>query len=147
MALSIFSCACWPFVYLLWRCIYSSPLPILKYLFIYSFLATLCVCCCSWAASRGCVFLHCASLQASHCSGFSCCRARALESLGFSSLWCMGLVALQHVGPSRTRDWTHVSCTGRWILNRWTTREAQVWCLISRNLWIFQFYFCCWFIN
>ena len=25
---------------------------------------------------------------------------------------------------ARTRDWTHVPCTGRWILNHWTTREA-----------------------
>ena len=50
-------------------------------------------------------------------------------------------------GTFRTRDWTHVTCIGGWILNRCTTREAQVWCLISRNLWIFQFYFCCWFIN
>ena len=23
-----------------------------------------------------------------------------------------------------TRDWTHVPCTGRWILNHWTTREV-----------------------
>ena len=27
---NIFSCACWPFVYLLWRDVYSSPLPIFK---------------------------------------------------------------------------------------------------------------------
>ena len=25
---------------------------------------------------------------------------------------------------AQTRDWTHVPCTGRWILNHWTTREA-----------------------
>ena len=24
---------------------------------------------------------------------------------------------------SQTRDWTHVHCIGRWILNHWTTRE------------------------
>ena len=24
------------------------------------------------------------------------------------------------------RDWTHVSCTGRWILSHWITREAQL---------------------
>ena len=24
-----------------------------------------------------------------------------------------------------SRDWTHVSCIGRWILYRWTTRETQ----------------------
>ena len=38
----------------------------------------------------------------------------------------MGLAALQHVGSSHTRDWTHVSCTGRWILYHWATREAPV---------------------
>ena len=34
------------------------------------------------------------------------------------------LVALQHVGSSRTRDRTHVPCTGRQILNHWATREV-----------------------
>ena len=33
-------------------------------------------------------------------------------------LWCMGLVALQHMGSSWTKDWTHVSLIGRWILNQ-----------------------------
>ena len=32
-------------------------------------------------------------------------------------LWLTGLAALQHVGSSRTRDQTHVSCIGRQILN------------------------------
>ena len=36
----------------------------------------------------------------------------------------MGLVAPQHVGSSRSRDRTHVSCIGRWILNHCTTREV-----------------------
>ena len=27
-------------------------------------------------------------------------------------------------GSSRPRDWTHISCTGRWILYHWATREA-----------------------
>ena len=31
-------------------------------------------------------------------------------------LWTMGLVALLHVRSSWTRDRTHVSCIGRWIL-------------------------------
>ena len=39
-------------------------------------------------------------------------------------LWHTGLIALHHVGSSRTRDRTHVPCIGRWILNHWTTREA-----------------------
>ena len=37
----------------------------------------------------------------------------------------MGLVALQHVGSSQTRDQTGVPCIGRWILNHWTTRQVQ----------------------
>ena len=39
-------------------------------------------------------------------------------------LWLMGLVALQHVEPSTTRDRTHVPCSGRWILNPRTIREV-----------------------
>ena len=38
-------------------------------------------------------------------------RARAQE------LWCTGLVALQHVRSSRTRNWTCVSCIGRHIFH------------------------------
>ena len=63
-----------------------------------------------------------------HCSGFSCRRAQALGRAGFSSCdswvlergltsWYMGLVALQHVGSSWTRDGTRDPCTGRRILN------------------------------
>ena len=36
----------------------------------------------------------------------------------------MDLVALGHVGSSRTRDRTCVPCIGRRILNQWTTREV-----------------------
>ena len=49
--------------------------------------------------------------RASLCCGFSCCGARALGHSGFSAcsararyLWLTGLVALQCVGSSRTRD-------------------------------------------
>ena len=34
--------------------------------------------------------------------------------------------ALQNVGSSWTRDQTRVPCTGRWILNHWTTREVPI---------------------
>ena len=80
---------------------------------------------------------------ASHCGGLRRCGVRALESVDFSScgawaqqlwlmgsraqaqqLWCMGPVAPWHVGSSRTRDWTRVPRTGRWIPNHCTTREA-----------------------
>ena len=37
----------------------------------------------------------------------------------------MGLVSLLRVESSWTRDWTHAPCTGRQILNHWTTKEAQ----------------------
>ena len=63
----------------------------------------------------------------SHCSGLSCC-AQARGHRGFSScstwaqqLWRMGLVALQYVEFSWTRDLTHVPCISRQILNHWTT--------------------------
>ena len=59
----------------------------------------------------------------SYCRGFSCCGARALGTW-IQYLWSIGLVALQHGGYSRTRDRTHVPCTGRQTLNFWTTREV-----------------------
>ena len=42
----------------------------------------------------------------------------------------MGLVALQHVKSSQTRVQTQVLCTGRQILNHWTTREIHAVVLI-----------------
>ena len=50
-------------------------------------------------------------------TGFSSCSSKAPG-------WCMGLVALQHVGSSWTMDWICVPFTVRWILNHWTTRDA-----------------------
>ena len=58
----------------------------------------------------------------SRCAGFSSCGSRALERR-LSSV-CMGLVALWHVGSSRTRARTRVPCISRWILNHCATREA-----------------------
>ena len=43
---------------------------------------------------------------------------------GAWALGCTGLVAPKHVESSQTRDGTHVPCTGRQILNHWTTREV-----------------------
>ena len=54
----------------------------------------------------------------SRCTGFSSCGARAQQ------LWRTGLVALRHVGSSRTRARTRVPCIGRRILNHCATREA-----------------------
>ena len=46
----------------------------------------------------------------------------------------------RHAGPSQTREWTHASCTGRWVLYHWATREAPWWCFLSSSeaasLWI-----------
>ena len=67
-------------------------------------------------ASEGCSLLLCRFL----CSGFSCCRAQALEHIGFSScstwaqqLWHRGLVALRYVGSSPIRDRTALA--GRFL--------------------------------
>ena len=46
------------------------------------------------------------------------------RAFGLQQLWCIGLVALQHVGSSWTRDQTHVHCTGRCIHNHGTIREV-----------------------
>ena len=43
----------------------------------------------------------------------------------------MGLVAPWDVVSSRIRDWTHVSCIGRWILNLWATRGADGFSCLS----------------
>ena len=53
-------------------------------------------------------------------AGFSSCGSRALEC---RLMWHMGFAAPRHVGSSRTRDRTCVSCIGRWILNHCTARE------------------------
>ena len=37
----------------------------------------------------------------------------------------MGIDAPRYAGSSQTRDRTSVPCIVRWILNLWTTREAQ----------------------
>ena len=96
----------------------------LKYLFIYYFwLHWLGLCCCSQTFSscseQGLLSRCC--VWASRYGGFSCCGAQAIE--------CKGPVFVehrlnQHVASSRMRDWTRVPCTGRWILNYWSTREV-----------------------
>ena len=52
-----------------------------------------------------------------------------------------GLVALQHVESSQTRDQTQVPCTGRQVLNHWATRDVLCVFLISE-----LFLFVCSFI-
>ena len=46
-----------------------------------------------------------------------------------------GSVALQHVGSSWTRDWTHVPCIGRQILIHCTPREVPRLCLNKLSRW------------
>ena len=45
-------------------------------------------------------------------------------------MWCMGLVAPQHVGSCQTRDQTRVPCIRRWILNHCATGEVLSLCLL-----------------
>ena len=54
-------------------------------------------------------------------------RVRAQE------LGCIDPATQQHVGPSWTKDLTFVSCSGRQILNHWTTREVQG--IVSSQMW------------
>lgn len=47
--------------------------------------------------------------------------------------WSTGLAAPWHVEYFWTRDWTLVPCTGRWTLNRWTTREVPLFPFYSQT--------------
>ena len=60
----------------------------------------------------------------SHCGGFSRCGLWALERAG-SVVVVYGLICPMVVESSWTRDWTHVPCIGRKILNHWPTREVH----------------------
>ena len=51
---------------------------------------------------------------------------------GLSTYDLSCLVALQHMGPSRTRDHIHVPCTGRWTVY-WL--PGTPWVLISKESW------------
>ena len=51
-------------------------------------------------------------------------RAHGLQRSG-SVWWLTGLVVLQHVESSQTRDQTHVSCIGRWIFS--TAPPGKSW--------------------
>ena len=79
-------------------------------------MAVLSLCCCAdfsrLAASRG--YLH-GGARVSR-GGSSRWRARALGPTG-AIAGALGLVVLQHVRSSRTRDQTRVPCTGRRVLN------------------------------
>ena len=73
--------------------------------------------CCLLSSCVGifCDFMDCAPLS----KGFL--QARMLEwvAISFSR------------GSSQSRDWTCISCIGRWILYHWATRGAQIKVLFS----------------
>ena len=90
------------------------------------FLAALGLCCCARAflQLRQAWATLCCSSRASHCGGFSCCGARALEprlsSCGARAQLLHGMWDLPGLGLEPVR----VPCIGRQILNHCTTRKA-----------------------
>ena len=97
----------------------------LNYSSIYLFLEVLGLRC------RAQTFSSCGE-QASHCSGFSCCRAGALGHAGFPSCgaWAAVLVACGLRCPVTCRilsDQGSNLCPLHWqIPNHWTTREGPI---------------------
>ena len=91
------------------------------YLFIYLFIFG---CVGSSFLCKG--FLQLRQAGASHYCRLSCCGAQAPDAQA-QQLWLTGLVALRHVGSSRTKARTRVPCIGRQTLNHCTTREAPVY--------------------
>ena len=65
----------------------------------------------------------------SSCTGVSSCSTWA------QWLWHTGLVAPRHVKSFWTRDQTHVPCTGRQILNHWTTRKVPFSFGVMKTFW------------
>ena len=106
-------------------CIFKrvSP-PLKKFFLIYLFMVALGLRCCVQ------VFSSCVERGL-----LSSCSARLLTAVASlvehglqvhrpQELWLTGLVALQQVESSRTKDRTRVPCIGRWNLNHWTPREV-----------------------
>ena len=132
------------------------PLYILNYyLFIFSCTGTLLLCVdfLQLRQAEATLQLQCEGYLFSMRSSFSYRGAQALACTGFSScrtqvqeLQLKGLVALQHVEPSQTRDRTHVSCIDRQILDHRTTREvlhAYFFALAFFIHYDFEIYLCC----
>ena len=86
-------------------------------------------------AVSGGLFCSC-SVRASHCGGFSCCKAQAQGTWVSVAVACVlvvvapglqspcsavvhRLIALRHVGSSRIRNRAHVFCIGKRILYHW----------------------------
>ena len=130
--LSIFSCASWPSVCLLWRNVCISPLynayvgPFFKKdAFIHLVLATLGLLCCVCAFSRcgkqGLLFAACMSFSLQLLLSLRSTGSRLVD-FSICGVWTQKLCYMRlfvpwHVGSSWTRDRTCVPCVGRWILN------------------------------
>ena len=87
----------------------------IKKLLIYFWLLCIFIALCGLSLVMASGGYCCCGEWAAHCSSFSC-SPRALGPSGLGGPW--------HVGSSQARDWTHVPCPGRRILNHWTTREV-----------------------
>ena len=74
-----------------------------------------------WMLSRVCLFCDC-SLPGSSVHGIFQPRMLEWVAISFSR------------GSSWPRDWTWVSCLGRWILYHWVMREAPWVCIFSLSL-------------
>ena len=72
-----------------------------------------------WYTDFSLQWLLCPGSPGSRRMGFSSCDTWTQQ------LRLRGLVAPWHVGSFWTGDWTHVLCTGRWILFHCTTKEVQ----------------------
>ena len=84
--------------------------------------------------------------RASHCGGFSYYGEQALGHTGFSScsswtLWSVGSVDVLHglscsmaLSPPLTKDWTHVPCVGRQILNHWPPGQSRLFWVLPMTL-------------
>ena len=100
----------------------------LMYLFIFGRVGSLLLC-------MGFLYLWCVGATLLFCAASSLGWPLLLWSTGSrvkaQKLWCMGLVAPWRVESSWTRDWPSLFCTGRQILNYWTTRE--VWLIHSKD--------------
>ena len=83
-----------------------------------------------WCAGFSLRWLPLLQSMGSRRTGFSSCGTQVQQlwlagsRVQAQQLWRTGLVALWHVGSSRTRAGTRVPCIGRWTLNHCATREA-----------------------
>ena len=93
-------------------------------------MAALGICCCTRTFSS-------CGVQASHCSGFSFCRAQALGAWA-SVVAVHGLVALQDVGSFWPRNQTGIPCIARQIPNHRTTKKCLAIVLCCSFLFSFS---------